>query len=367
MLVAGLRDLADNAGAGAGGSLGSGVVFVFPGQGSQWLGMAVELAGVSGVFADALVECEEALAPFVDWSLGEVLRDGGGAWLERVDVVQPVLFAVMVSLARLWRSLGVEPAAVVGHSQGEIAAACVAGALSLGDAARVVALRSRAIRVLSGRGGMVSLGLPVDAVRERIGGFGGRVSVAAVNGPSAVVVSGDSDALQALVAGCEADGVRARVIPVDYASHSVHVEELEAELLEVLAPVVPRDSVVPFFSTVTGGWLDTTVMDGGYWYRNLRQTVEFADATAALVDQGYGLFVEVSPHPVLTVGLEDTVEVSGSRGVSVIGSLRRGEGGWDRFLTSAGQAYAAGAAVDWEQTLPADARVVDLPTYAFQH
>ncbi|MFE3498164.1 acyltransferase domain-containing protein, partial [Streptomyces sp. NPDC059175] len=287
-------------------STGAGVVFVFPGQGSQWLGMAVELAGVSGVFADALVECEEALAPFVDWSLGEVLRDGGGAWLERVDVVQPVLFAVMVSLARLWRSLGVEPAAVVGHSQGEIAAACVAGALSLGDAARVVALRSRAIRVLSGRGGMVSLGLPVDAVRERIGGFGGRVSVAAVNGPSAVVVSGDSDALQALVAGCEADGVRARVIPVDYASHSVHVEELEAELLEVLAPVVPRDSVVPFFSTVTGGWLDTTVMDGGYWYRNLRQTVEFADATAALVDQGYGLFVEVSPHPVLTVGLEDT-------------------------------------------------------------
>ncbi|WP_156107488.1 acyltransferase domain-containing protein, partial [Streptomyces violaceusniger] len=146
--------------------------------------------------------------------------------LERVDVVQPVLFSVMVSLAELWRSLGVRPSAVVGHSQGEIAAACVAGILSLRDAARVVALRSQAIgRVLAGKGGMVSVALPVADVRERIAAWGEeRISVAAVNGPSSAVVSGEREALDELVAACEADGVRARRVPVDYASHSAQVE-----------------------------------------------------------------------------------------------------------------------------------------------
>src|SRR5690606_7771459 len=195
----------------------------------------------------------------------------------------------------------------------------------------------------------------------------GRVSVAAVNGPSAVVVSGEPGPLEELVASCEAEGVRARVIPVDYASHSAQVEELERELLDVLAPISPRSSEVRFFSTVTGDWLaDTSVMDAAYWYRNLRQTVEFADAAAALIEQGHGLFIEVSPHPVLTVGLGETVEVA-DRPVSVQGTLRRDDGGWERFPVSAGQAFTAGADVDWARTLPEDARIVDLPTYAFQH
>ncbi|MGA5566880.1 type I polyketide synthase, partial [Streptomyces platensis] len=199
-LVAGLRGVAEGetpAGAvvGDAGALegDADVVFVFPGQGSQWVGMAVELLDSSPVFADRLAECEAALGPFTDWSLGEVLRSAEGApGLDRVDVVQPVLWAVMVSLAEVWRAHGVEPAAVVGHSQGEIAAACVAGALSLEDGARVVALRSKAIRALSGRGGMVSVALSSSGVWELIEPWGGRVSVAAVNGPSSVVVSGDA-------------------------------------------------------------------------------------------------------------------------------------------------------------------------------
>ncbi|MCQ8195248.1 type I polyketide synthase, partial [Streptomyces rugosispiralis] len=177
--------------------------FVFPGQGSQWAGMAVGLMDASPVFASRIHECAAALAEFTDWSLVEVLRGVEGApSLERVDVVQPVLFSVMVSLAELWRSLGVVPAAVVGHSQGEIAAACVAGILSLRDAARVVALRSQAIgRVLAGKGGMVSVALPVADVRERIASWGEeRISVAAVNGPSSVVVSGEPEALDELLA-----------------------------------------------------------------------------------------------------------------------------------------------------------------------
>ncbi|MGY5138295.1 acyltransferase domain-containing protein, partial [Streptomyces nigrescens] len=300
-----------------------GAVFVFPGQGSQWVGMAVELLDSSPVFEGRLAECGAALEPFVDWSLSGVLRGVEGApGLDRVDVVQPVLWAVMVSLAEVWRAHGVEPSAVVGHSQGEIAAACVAGALSLEDGARVVALRSKAIRALSGRGGMVSVALSSSEVSDLIKPWGGRVSVAAINGPSSVVVSGDADALDELMDGCREREVRARRIEVDYASHSAHVESIREELLEVLAPVAPRESSVPLFSTVRREWLDTGEMDAGYWYANLRRTVEFAPAVEALVAAGHRTFVEVSPHPVLTVPLQETVEDAGADAV-VTGTLRR--------------------------------------------
>ncbi|MBA6433411.1 SDR family NAD(P)-dependent oxidoreductase [Streptomyces sp. GMR22] len=338
--------------------------FVFPGQGSQWVGMAVGLLESSPVFAERLGECAAALGPFVDWSLVDVLGDAVA--LERVDVVQPVLWAVMVSLAELWRSYGVEPAAVIGHSQGEIAAACVAGALSLEDAARVVALRSKALRALSGLGGMVSVSLPVEAVRERLGRWGERLSVAAVNGPSAVVVSGDADALDELLAGCEADEIRARRIPVDYASHCAHVEDIEEELLRDLADIAPRASSVPFYSTVTAGVLDTTGLDAGYWYRNLRQTVRFDETVRALLADGFQVFIEASAHPVLTMGVEQTAEDHGTR-VTAVGSLRRDEGGLERFMTSLAEAYVGGAPVDWARLFAGTgAKRVDLPTYAFQ-
>ncbi|MBD3011404.1 type I polyketide synthase, partial [Streptomyces sp. 5-10] len=340
-------------------------VLVFPGQGSQWVGMAVGLLESSSVFAERLGECAAALAPFVEWSLVDVLGDEVA--LSRVDVVQPVLWAVMVSLAEVWRSYGVEPAAVVGHSQGEIAAACVAGALSLEDAARVVALRSRALRALSGRGGMVSVSLPVGEVRERLGVWGERLSVAAVNGPSAVVVSGDADALDELLAVCEAEEIRARRVPVDYASHCAHVEAIEGELLRELAGIDPRPSLVPFYSTVTGGVLDTTGLDAGYWYRNLRQTVRFDEAVRALLADGFQVFVEASAHPVLTMGVEQTAEEHGTR-VTAVGSLRRDEGGLERFVTSLAEAYVGGASVDWSTVFRGrGARQVELPTYAFQH
>ncbi|HEY2059377.1 MAG TPA: type I polyketide synthase, partial [Amycolatopsis sp.] len=238
-------------------------VFVFPGQGSQWAGMGARLAEQSPEFAEALAECAAALAPHVDWSLLDVLRGAEGApSLERVDVVQPASWAVMVALAALWRHHGVLPDAVVGHSQGEIAAAVASGALSIADGARVVALRSKAIsRTLTGRGGMMSVALPLAEVEARLGERA--ISVAAVNGPKSVVVSGEPAALDELLAELKADEVRARRIAVDYASHSAQVEELEDELLSELAGLSPRESDVPFFSTVTGDWLDTTGLDAG--------------------------------------------------------------------------------------------------------
>ncbi|WP_282615678.1 type I polyketide synthase [Streptomyces sp. AgN23] len=346
---------------------GTEVALVFPGQGSQWAGMAAELLDSSPVFAERMGECAVALAPYVEWSLLDVLRctDGDG-WLGRVDVVQPVLWAVMVSLAELWRSYGVVPAAVIGHSQGEIAAACVAGGLSLPDAARVVALRSRALRALSGRGGMVSVGLPVAEVRERLSAWCERLSVAAVNGPSAVVVSGDTDALEELLVRCERDGVRARRVPVDYASHCAHVEAIEDELLGDLAGIAPRSSAVPFYSTVTGGVLDTAELDAAYWYRNLRQTVRFDETVRVVLGEGIQVFVEASAHPVLTMGIEQTADDHGTQ-ATVVGSLRRDEGGPARFLKSAAEAFVGGADVDWREVFAGTgARRVDLPTYAFQ-
>jgi acyl transferase domain-containing protein/acyl carrier protein len=343
------------------------VVFAFPGQGSQWVGMAVGLLDASPVFASSIDACGAALSQFVDWSLSGVLRAGSEAgWFDRVDVVQPVLWAVMVSLAELWRSLGVEPSAVVGHSQGEIAAACVAGALSLEDGARVVALRSKAIVALSGRGGMVSVALAVAEVEALIAPYAGRISVAALNGPMATVVSGDADALADLLAECEAAGVRARRVEVDYASHSVHVEELEAELAEVLAGIAPRTSSVPFYSTLTGGLIDTATLDAGYWYRNLRERVRFAPVVRRLLEDGFGVFIEASAHPVLTVGIAEGVEEAGAAAVS-LGSLRRDDGGPERFLASAAEAWVHGVPVDWSGVFPPDAQRIDLPTHAFQH
>jgi acyl transferase domain-containing protein len=228
----------------------------------------------------------------------------------------------------------------------------VAGILTLEDGARVVALRAAALGALAGRGGMVSVPLPVEEIEP-----GDGLSVAAVNGPRSTVVSGDPDALEALLAREE----RARRIPVGYASHSAGVEVLRDRLLTDLASVRPRAGTVPFLSTVTGE--PAVDLDAAYWYRNLRETVRFADATARLVAE-HGAFIEVSPHPVLTIGVQETIEATGADAVA-LGTLRRDEGGLGRFVTSLAEAYTQGVAVDWRPAFPG-ARVVDLPTYAFQ-
>jgi polyketide synthase 12 len=346
------------------------VVFVFPGQGAQWAGMAAGLLDSSPVFAAEIAACGQALARYTDWNLEDVLRGADGAPpLERVDVVQPALFAVMAGLAALWRCYGVEPAAVVGHSQGEIAAAYVAGGLSLDDAARVVALRSKLIgQRLAGRGGMVSVALPADQVQEQLEPYAGRVSVAAVNGPAAVVVSGDPGALDELLAGWEAEEVRAKRVPVDYASHSAQVEEIRDELLGQLAPVAPRSGQIPFCSAAEGRFLDTTALDEDYWYRNLRGQVGFEPAVRALAESGMDCFIEVSPHPVLAMAVQETAAAAAEEGrVAVVGSLRRDQGGPERFALSLAEAHVAGVSVDWPAFYAGSgARRVDLPTYAFQ-
>nr|WP_225956835.1 type I polyketide synthase [Amycolatopsis lexingtonensis] len=338
--------------------------FVFPGQGSQWAGMARDLLAASPVFAATMAECAAALSEFVDWSLFDVLDDAEA--LEEVDIVQPALWAVMVSLAALWREFGVEPAAVAGHSQGEIAAACVAGGLSLQDGARVVALRSRLIRQKLARTGvMLSVVAPVDDVRALVGDD---VSIAAVNGPKLVTVSADENAMAKLEKRLSAAGMmRWRLAGVNFAAHSPQVELLEDDLLELLAPVTPRSSDVPFYSSVTGGLLDTAELDARYWYRNLRQTVLFGEAADAMVAGGASAFIEPSPNPVLKMALEQTMDRTGEPLVFQE-TLHTGEGDWRRVVTAVAGAHAQGVTIDWEafyERAGVTARV-PLPTYAFQ-
>ncbi|MFI9639154.1 beta-ketoacyl synthase N-terminal-like domain-containing protein [Micromonospora sp. NPDC051925] len=345
------------------------VVWVFPGQGSQWAGMGRELLESSPVFAGRIAECAVALKPWIDWSLEDVLRgDADPDLLDRVDVLQPASFAVMVGLAAVWTSAGVRPDAVLGHSQGEIAAAHVAGALSLEDAARVVALRSQAIAAtLSGRGGMASVALGEDDAVARLQPWADRVEVAAVNSPRSVVIAGDAQALDEALESLAGQGVQVRRVAVDYASHSRHVADLRDTLATALAGITAQAPTVPFYSTVTGEWIrDAAVVDGDYWYRNLRHQVRFAPAVADLLGRRFGIFLEVSAHPVLVQPVSELVD---DADVLVTGSLRRDDGGPRRMLTSMAELFVRGVPVDWTGWLPAGATSarVELPTYAFDH
>ena len=342
-----------------------GPVLVFPGQGSQWAGMGARLLEESPAFAARIAECQRALAPYVDWPLAGVLR-GGGAGLSRAEVVQPALWAVMVSLAAVWAEYGVTPAAVIGHSQGEIAAACVAGALSLEDAARVVAVRSQALRRLSGQGAMASVG----AGEERTAGLlrdAPGVAVAAVNSPASTVVSGPPGQVAAVVAAAQGQGLRARMIEVDYASHHPGVGQVAGELAAALAGIEPADVPVAFYSTVTGTRTGTAALDAAYWVANLRQPVRFAGAITAMLGDGYRIFIEASPHPVLTPGIEECADQAGVR-AAALPTLRRDHGDLAQVTHALAGAFTASAGIDWARwfTGHPPTRVVDLPTYPFQ-
>jgi acyl transferase domain-containing protein len=348
---------------GIAGPLG-GVVFMFPGQGSQWVGMGRQLYEAFPAFAAGLDECAAALAEWVDWSLLDVLRGvPGAASLDRVDVVQPALFAVMVSMAALWRSWGVEPAAVVGHSQGEIAAAYVCGALSLRDAARTVALRSKALVELIGHGAMASVVAPADHVSAWLAPWRGRLSVAVVNGPRSVVVSGDPDAIEEFVEKMTAEGTQARRISVDYASHSHQVSRVRDQVIDSLSGLSPKTSKLPFYSTRRGAVIDTAELDGTYWYDNLREKVLFETSVRQLADDGFRVFAEMSPHPVLAVPVQEIVEELPD--AVVLSSGRRDRGEVESVLGSLAQLHVRGGSVDWSALFGAGRRV-DLPTYAFQ-
>ncbi|MEV8318099.1 SDR family NAD(P)-dependent oxidoreductase [Streptomyces sp. NPDC059900] len=345
-------------------------VFVFPGQGSQWPGMAARLLDESEVFRVRVRECVTAFEPHLDFDLMAVLSGADQETdLERTDVVQPLIFTMMLGLAELWRSAGVEPAAVVGHSQGEVAAATLAGTLSLSDAARVVACRSRILEE-SGRGGMAAVAVSPDKALALAAEAGADLVVAATNGPEFVILSGDDEpGIQRLLDLCEDRGVYARRVPAKCASHSPVMAELQDQIMAGLDGIAPSAGSIPVFSTVEARQFRGEDMTAEYWYRNLRGQVRFAETIAELTSHGYDAFVEISPHPVLLGSLESILREA-DKDAPVCATLKRDQGTYERFMTAAAEAYVQGHSVDWNVLRaahdPARTAPADLPTYPFE-
>lgn len=340
------------------------IAFVFPGQGSQWTGMGRELFKAEPVFRGAIERCHAAIARIAGWSLLDLFHSGAAEDLERIDRIQPLLFAIQVALTELWFSLGVLPDAVVGHSMGEVAAAVAAGALSLEDGAAVICLRSRLMGELREKGGMAVLGLKIADADARIAAFGGRLSVAASNSPVSTVVSGDAEAIRQLVLECESSEIFCRAVRVDVASHSAHMDAIVDLLEDGLQGIAPKPPVTPLYSTVTGKQV-VEPLGPSYWRRNLREPVMFAPAIGTLLDAGFDAFVEVSPHPTLVSAVEETARLAGKQIVAT-GSLSRRGPEIKHVLRGLGQLHVAGHPVRWNALHPQGGNCVPLPAYPWQ-
>ncbi|MDI1443198.1 type I polyketide synthase [Polyangium sp. 6x1] len=343
-----------------------GLVFVFPGQGSQWVGMGRSLFVQKPVFREAIEDCDAVIRRAAGFSvIEELLADETRSQLGRIDVVQPMLFAIEVALAALWRAWGVEPDGVIGHSMGEIAAAHVAGVLSLDDAAKVICRRSKLLRRVAGLGAMALVELAMDETERALVGYEDRLSVAVSNGPRSTVISGEPAALDEVVTKLEGRGVFCRRVKVDVASHSPQMDVLKQDLSTALADLRPRAAKIAMRSTVTGDLVAGPELDASYWVKNLRAPVLFGRAVAKAVEEGQTLFVELSPHPILLHSIEETLRALSKEGAA-IASLKRNEDERHCLVDALGALHVKGHELAWGKLFPRGGRCITLPAYPWQ-
>jgi acyl transferase domain-containing protein len=341
------------------------LAFVFSPHGSQWPGMGRRLWSQSAVFREAINRVQAAMSGYIDWSVADKFAQAGDdSWLEQIDILQPTLFALQVALVEMWRAWGVEPEAIVGHSMGELAAAHVAGVLSLDEAARIICRRTQLLSLVRGEGAMGVVELSYQEAQAAIAPFNGRLHVAVSNSPRSTVVGGDPDALEALF-----DDLLEREIfcgwgVADVASHSPKMDNLRPELLQAIGELNPSPAQIPLYSTVTGALADGRQLDRDYWARHLNQPVLFADALRALAERGHTLFLEISPGPVLAPAIEEGLRDLGREGAT-LPTLRRDVNEYEAMLDSLGRLYALGYPVQWAKVAP-PGEAVALPTYPWQ-
>jgi acyl transferase domain-containing protein/surfactin synthase thioesterase subunit/acyl carrier protein len=342
------------------------LAFVFPGQGPQWWAMGRSLWQQEPVFCAVLKQCDSLLRAHVRWSLvEELLATEDRSRLKETEVAQPALFALQIALVALWRSWGIEPNAVVGHSLGEVAAAHVAGVLSLADAIRVVYHRSRLMQQGTGHGKMAAVELSRSEAASRIAPYGERLAIAAINSPTSVVLSGEADALEEVLAHLQQQGTFVKLLPVNYAFHSPQMNPFQDELAAALQDLKPQSPRIRLCSTVTGNSIQDDAMDAQHWVRNIREPVRFAEAIAPLITEKYTLFVEISPHPVLAGYITQCFRSADRAGV-VLPSLRRQTADRETMLSTLGALYCHGYLVQWQKLYPQRERCIALPTYPWQ-
>lgn len=341
-------------------------VFVFSGQGPQWIGMGLELMR-EPVFRERMEECDRWVKRYAGWSVIEELQKSAEeARFDDTEVAQVLVFALQVSLLRLWQSWGIEPAAVVGHSMGEVAAAYAAGIYPLEEATRIIVHRAQVMQPAKGKGKMAAVGLTEEEAKGVCDRMPGRLSLAAVNTEDTTVLAGEPSALEEVLAELRERGIFEREMPGDYAFHSVQMEAYLDPLREALSVVEPNAASLPFYSTVTGTRLDGKGLDVDYWVLNVRKTVRFHHVVSRMIEEGYRLFIELSPHPVLSGAIQRTLNAKGKEGLA-LASLRREEPERKQMLKSLGRLYELGYQIDWRAAGNLQGAMVSLPHYAWDH
>lgn len=344
----------------------AGPVFVFSGQGTQWWGMGRELLREEKIFREKIEECDELFREFAEWSLvDELHRDESTSRMQQTAIAQPAVFSLQIALASLWQSWGVKPAAVVGHSVGEAAAAHVAGALTMREAARLIFQRSRCMNAASGTGRMLAASLGATEAEEIAANYPGQVDIAAYNSPHSVTFSGDAQPIEHIARDLESRGVFNRFLQVKYAFHSHHMDAAKDDLLRALGKVEISPARVQMISTVTGTAIDSAALDLNYWWSNIRKPVRFSAAISELSAHGNALFLELSAHPALTVSISETLAHHSAAGKALF-SLRRKERELAAMFTNLSALHVAGSPVEWRSLFGGNGAEISLPAYPWQ-